>query len=263
VEIAMRRAPIHGFTLIELLVVIAIISILASLLMPAIATARDSARKVACMSNLRQIGIIVTAYAGDWHEKYPQQNPNPNFWSKPKIFGVPQGFGSLLPYVDGAVNVFWCPASKTMSNSNYAVAEKHIKSGEIDKISMFGYSYHAGCVDTSAGGTIASNWSALPFDYPPAQRGGLTSTFKANNKLVFSAVRTDGGSASDGVIAADWVCKFGNTSTNLKTGTNHTAGPTPKGANVLHGDLHVEWYNPNDFRVDWWNCLALWSSKHL
>ena len=60
-----------GFTLIELLVVIAIIAILAAILFPVFARARDRANDTSCLNNLKQLGHGMVLYAGDWDENYP------------------------------------------------------------------------------------------------------------------------------------------------------------------------------------------------
>jgi prepilin-type N-terminal cleavage/methylation domain-containing protein len=65
-----RRRP--AFTLLELLVVIAIIGVLAALLLPALSRAKQSAKRTACMSNLRQCGIALLLYA-DLYQRYPHQ----------------------------------------------------------------------------------------------------------------------------------------------------------------------------------------------
>jgi prepilin-type N-terminal cleavage/methylation domain-containing protein/prepilin-type processing-associated H-X9-DG protein len=64
----------NAFTLIELLVVIAIISILAAILFPVFARARENARRASCMSNLKQIGLGIMMYVQDYDEKYPPSN---------------------------------------------------------------------------------------------------------------------------------------------------------------------------------------------
>src|SRR5579863_320427 len=61
----------HGFTLIELLVVIAIIAILAAILFPVFAKAREQARKTVCLSNMKQIGLAAMMYVQDYDETWP------------------------------------------------------------------------------------------------------------------------------------------------------------------------------------------------
>lgn len=71
----MNRLKSRGFTLIELLVVIAIIAILAAILFPVFARAREAARATSCRSNLKQIGTGILMYTQDYDEVFP-----PNLW---------------------------------------------------------------------------------------------------------------------------------------------------------------------------------------
>lgn len=88
----------QAFTLVELLVVIATIAILAGLLLPALASAREKGRKAACISNLRQIGIAIMAYAGDNNGKIPYGPKAPPFTSPASFYpstGAPTSLLSL------------------------------------------------------------------------------------------------------------------------------------------------------------------------
>src|SRR5436190_4127132 len=66
---------VNAFTLIELLVVIAIIAILAAILFPVFAQAREKARQATCISNLKQISMAMIMYVNDYDEKFPAMSP--------------------------------------------------------------------------------------------------------------------------------------------------------------------------------------------
>ena len=87
----LRKVRLFGFTLIELLVVVAIIGLLVGMLMPAIAAARERARRAKCASNLSALGKVIALYAMDHNENFPQ-NFNPDldeYADNPKLYICP------------------------------------------------------------------------------------------------------------------------------------------------------------------------------
>jgi len=99
------RGRRDGFTLIELLVVIAIIAILAAILFPVFARAREKARETSCSSQLRQLGLGLHMYAQDYDEEFPFDsyigNPHPMLCS------------GVWPYVRNR-NLFYCPSARAL-----------------------------------------------------------------------------------------------------------------------------------------------------
>jgi prepilin-type N-terminal cleavage/methylation domain-containing protein len=121
-----RGSSPGGFTLIELLVVIAVIAILAAMLLPSLASAKQAGRRSACMSNLRQVGMAIHTYADENDGQIPYGPKAPPFTSPANLYpstgaptsllslqsGAPVGLGLLLEsHLVAQPKVLFCPGT--------------------------------------------------------------------------------------------------------------------------------------------------------
>jgi prepilin-type N-terminal cleavage/methylation domain-containing protein len=148
-----------GFTLIELLVVIAIIAILAAILFPVFAQARDKARQAACLNNCKQIALGLMMYAQDYDETFP-----PTRWQYSKtslcdpnanaILGS-QWNKTILPYMKNE-QVFACPADSTGKTNPKAGKRSYVAlAGPRDRV-VNGCEYLGGIMGVGWGANLAS-----------------------------------------------------------------------------------------------------------
>ncbi len=130
--------PADGFTLIELLAVIAIIAILAALLLPALTSAKGQAQRIACVSNLRQIGIAIHNYASDNNGRIPYGPKAPAFTNPSDFYpstgaptslislqnGDPVGLGLMLKQqLSSEPKVLFCPGTDQPLNADAELAK--------------------------------------------------------------------------------------------------------------------------------------------
>lgn len=164
-----RRIGIRSFTLIELLVVIAIIGLLAGMLMPAIATARERARRAKCAANLSSIGKVIQIYAMDHNENYPRNfNPDLGDYARnPRIYICPSDSRSnAVRFADMdadhcSYNLF--PKDSSAGSEEMQACDKN--SGDVEATDTGFGGNHAGAggnilyVDGSVQWVDASDWT--------------------------------------------------------------------------------------------------------
>jgi prepilin-type N-terminal cleavage/methylation domain-containing protein/prepilin-type processing-associated H-X9-DG protein len=224
-----RRAR-AGFTLIELLVVIAIIAILAAILFPVFAQAREAARKTQCISNLKQIGTAMQMYVQDYDEVYPPSNY--------RIYNADGSQGNFLWYsmLEPYVKIGFSGSSNTLSNSTRA---------SIWVCPSFRTSYPDGIAASTPERSYAGNAILMPpmgwgrpEPFPPVV--SVASVQYSSQRVLVSPSRggavwtlADQGN-SEGVDVNYRVARF-----------RHNGG-----ANYLLTDGHAKWYKgPNP----WWD----------
>ncbi len=157
-----RRSQQRGFTLIELLVVIAIIAILAAILFPVFGRARENARKISCLSNLKQIGLGILQYTQDYDDKLPMRD----YGSAPNAY-IFSWRRTIYPYTKSA-QIYSCPSNTfnaTRADDSYQPGlDAAIAAGQLPATGfpIIYRSYGANATDYNIGGRA-------PMEYGNAQ----------------------------------------------------------------------------------------------
>ena len=179
-----------AFTLIELLVVIAIIAILAAILFPVFAQAREKGRQAACLSNFKQIGLGIMQYSQDYDESLPyvnfEYNAAGNYAAGNPVTNA-KWIDVIYPYVKSEA-LYNCPSD--VVNPAY----KYLKNGRTGaNFGSYGFSqaYYSGVVAQGPSGKTLADMkvpSTTVLIGEPYQQGGSADFYSANETLPFSLV---------------------------------------------------------------------------
>ncbi len=216
-----------GFTLIELLVVIAIIAILAAILFPVFARARDNANATACLNNAKQIGLAVMNYADDYDETYPTTQ-----WATTPEFTK---YGWLWPLAE------YLKSSDVLRCKNNKAAIAYAPNGAARKDAGWsGYAHD-------------SLWGFYAYWQPPQYQwysfAQKLSSVKSPSMVI--AVFETGRGLSGGDVGSMWYgAYFGQFDGDGRSVTPPHRG----GSNFIFADGHAKWYSvvghPNWSRRD-------------
>ncbi len=250
----MRRRPAgaekQGFTLIELLIAIAIILILAALLLPMLTEARLQAQRVACLSNLRQIGMGFAAWAEDHDDRTPIMRQWHDYFVRTNnINGCNQDDRPLLLEMTGSADVFYCPMNTVQPHSRAGWHGDETRSSLLISYSMVGAYEHPGCGGPST--DWKHNFLDLPFAdlklaVPSGRRSNrpvkLAYTSEANRvAIAVDAQRSYPGWPNSGVAfpGHNWTTKDGSRFAHRRRGEWH-------GTNAVFFDGHAQWRRKED-----------------
>jgi prepilin-type N-terminal cleavage/methylation domain-containing protein/prepilin-type processing-associated H-X9-DG protein len=208
----------QGFTLIELLVVVAIIILLAAILFPVFARARENARRAGCMSNLKQLGLAVIQYTQDYDEKLPASYDGNSPYTTDNLW-----MGKLDPYIKN-IYILFCPSDTKLGDTHPIEGADFINRSTGWWCNTVSYGWNYAGLTTSA---------CSPAGYGC---GGLSLSALDNASEII--MLTDNGGKISGSQAQYAVkCQV-----DVPTGSDY--GPTVihfDGGNILFGDGHVKW----------------------